>query len=155
MLYIIHGKDTLNDSHQDIDVITFSKQFEKYFSEMFPKIKERYKKMLKKYPTIRSIVTNGYSVSIGFQKLIMRKKKQIPALNEHNMNINEINNNNLTSKSTVKKVNKNIKNLEDEYPKVVTNNKKIFDEAMYEATELRSSEQYLDNFYVAGADPGN
>ena len=57
-LYDVYNvwKLTLNKSHKCIDVISFQDNFDKYFSEMFPKIKIRYKKMLKKitYCTINS-----------------------------------------------------------------------------------------------------
>ena len=49
-----------------------------------------------------------------------------------------------------KKQTKNIKDLEVEYPKLINKNNKLFKEAIFEATEIKSIDKYLDNFYIAG-----
>jgi len=162
-VYNVWKRKLLNNdvTYEDIGVKAFENEFNKYISEMFPKIKDKYINMIKRYPSIRSISTNGCSISIGFQKLIVIKKKQIPSLVEQN-NVNLVggeisDEQNKANNNVVKKVNNTIKYLEDEYPKIITVNKKILGgkDAMYEATELRCSEQFLDNFYVVGCDPGN
>jgi hypothetical protein len=166
-------KSVTEKLHKDINIEDFEKNFATYYPKMFPGILKKYKKMLKRYPIIRSIATNGYSVSIGFIKL---KKKETTLPSTNNVVVNDIDNkiidennntdinetlaqseNEIKPKSIAKKT-KNpiiIKKLEDEYPKVINKNGKMFKEAMYEATEIQTTEQFLEKFYVAGADPGN
>ena len=159
-LYDIYNKWKLtsNKSFKAISVTNFENEFKKYFSEMFPKIKKRYRKMLKKYPTIKSISTDSYSASIVFQNKENENSEQVTETKINNDNNIDEGDNEEEIMEKIKSVIKEVKkpkienkiDFESEYPKFLSSNKKIFKEIMFEATNLQSTDQFLEKFYIAG-----
>ena len=133
-------------TNKTINVTDFEKKFQMYLNEMFA-INKQFKKRLKKYPTIRSISTDGYSVSIGFQKT-----KEIRYLPKAKKSSNELSNKPKPIKKSYTKTKKGVAllNLETVYLKLPKNTGMIFD-----ANELKTTEDFLNKFNIAGADPGN
>lgn len=125
-----------------IGVKDFEKNFRVYLFDMFT-IEKKYKKVLKRYPIIRSITTDGYTISITFQK--MNKIQYIPK--------------DKTKKETIKvekpkqpKKEKILYEFETEYDKQLNSNKQAM---MFDATELKTNEEFLNKFNIGGADIGN
>ncbi|AYV84552.1 MAG: hypothetical protein Hyperionvirus29_5 [Hyperionvirus sp.] len=133
----------------DINVKIFEKDYEKYFNEMFH-IKKKYKKLLKKYPSVRSISTNGYTVSLRFQKIT--KKISVPKQPQPQKK--EIECSPIIPK---------IKDLKTEYIKRMEINKekhhhndKTYRIPMsFDVKEYKADQSFLDNFDLGGGDPGN
>ncbi len=108
-------------------------------------ISKRFKKILKKYPTVRSISTDGYSVSIGFEKT-----KTVSYLPKVKKSPDELSNKSKSIEKSEKKPKKELLNLETEYKNSSNNLNKIFD-----ANEIKTTENFLNTFNIAGIDPGN
>jgi hypothetical protein len=126
-----------------VNVKLFEKNFRTYLDEMFT-INKKYSKILKKYPTIRSISTDGYAVSIGFE--IIEKVKCKPQKEKGKQ------------KSYKKKEPKEMKDFKDEYDKLTEKNqhKSYYNNPMiFDATEIKTQKDFLDNFDIGGVDPGN
>ncbi|MBS1736813.1 MAG: hypothetical protein JSS98_09470, partial [Bacteroidetes bacterium] len=138
--------------NEKIKIKDFEKNYKKYFDKMFT-TKKRFRKMLKKYPDIRSISTDGYSISIGFQKL-----KTVKFAPKTKKSPNEPDN---KPKQKTKPIEKPIKktekepekeplDFETEYNNLPKNTEKIF-----EVNDIRTTEDFLNKFNIAGCDPGN
>lgn len=117
-----------------INVKDFEKDFRNYLDEMFT-VKRKFKKILKKYPTVRSICTNGYDVSIGFEKT--KTIHYIPKKKEED-----------DKKIIPEKKEKKIKELIDFEEKYTKN-------GLFDATEIKSNNEFLNKFDIGGVDPGN
>ena len=115
----------------NINIKIFESNFKFYLNNMFT-INEKYKKILRKYNTIRSISTDGYCVSIGFEKM----KKQLKKERKENV-----------------KINKELLDLEDEYNKITTEKKN--NELIFEAENIKTTDMFLNKFNIGGVDPGN
>ena len=122
----------------------FSENYQMYFDEMFciRKLK-KYEKLLQKYPYIRSISTNGYAVSVTFEKL--KEVKYIPKKKDDVK---------IAKPKYVKKEEPPKMDLETEYNKCV-NNKKGRLPTLFTASEVTSTEEFLKQFNSAGNDIGN
>ena len=160
-LWSIYVKWKIMTSKEIVGVIEFTTNFQKYFSEMF-NVKNKFKKILKKYPDIRSINTNGYAISVTFEKLkkityIVKNKEGIidDDLDEENNELEEEQIEVDADKKIIKEKYKPKeiirKDLEEEYNNCIKNKKPI----MFDAKEIHTTEEFLKKFSIVGCDIGN
>lgn len=132
-----------------LTIAKFKKKFKEYLNEMFS-INTKYKKILKKYPTVRSISTNGYCVSIGFQKI-----KTVTYIKKNKNEKNSKKKKSIKVKSDKKS---ELLDLENEYNKLIdkSNSLEYFNYPLiFDAHKIKTTNEFLNNFNIGGADPGN
>ncbi len=112
----------------------FEAEFANYFPKMFT-IKEKFRNRVKKFPLIKTIATDGYTIAIHFER-----DKITPA------------NGGIQNNEEEGQEKKPLLDFESEYNK---ESKKRNRQMIYEASELETTEEYLKRFNIGGVDPGN
>lgn len=118
---------------EDINVKIFEKNYKTYFNKMFVHVKEKFSKLMKKYPSISSFSTDGYSVAFRFEKKIKKGNNKNDNKNNKNYKIN------------FKKM--------YEIDKTINNKEKIYDVEKLE--KISEYDRYFDRFNIVGVDPGS
>jgi hypothetical protein len=135
-----------NTEWQSVGTKKFEKSYYDYIDEMF-NIRTKFAKIVKKYPHIRSISTDGYVVSLTFTQLTEIKYTEKEKGNVEDLIIG-------TDKKILKKKETPPKmSLEIEYNKCFENGKQI-KPTIFDALNIESSNEYLDKFNKSGCDIG-
>ena len=126
---------------------TFKTNYKKYFDEMFSiRDMKKYKNTLKRYPNIRSISTDGYATTILFEKL------KIITYTPKSKETKEKEKTPMKKRSPKNKV--ILKDLKSEVDRC-TNNSKGRLPTLFDARHIKTTQEYLNEYDIAGDDPGN
>jgi len=130
-----------------IGVKDFEKNYQKYLYEMFT-IETKYKKILKKFPSLRSISTDGCSISLNFEKL----KSVTYEVKDKNTNKSK---NTENKRKQEKQPDKELLDFENLYNIQMNKSKKGTNCMLFDATQMKASEEFLKKFNIGGVDIGN
>ena len=129
----------------------FDKNYNMYFDEMFLiRSNKKYRHTLKKYPDIRSISTDGYAVTILFERI--KKVTYTPKTDIEKEQIEKETEKNINKKREKKEI--ILKDLETEINKCIQNpNGRL--PTLFDARCVKTTEEYLNKYTISGNDPGN
>ena len=134
---------------EEIGVKYFESNLQSYLYKMFD-IEKKYMKILKKYPSIRSISTDGCSITVNFEQL--KSVTYIPK--DKNIKDEEINEDNEIERNNKIK-NEQIKEVYDFEIKYYEQLRKNRQSMVFDVNTIKTTEEFLKRFRVVGGDIGN
>lgn len=145
----IYNKYLKEQCEETVNIKTFESNFKSVYMDKLFNINKKFKRILKHYPALRSISTNGYEVALSFCILDYTRKEKLSDeekvyKKEENKDKKKIS---FDLEAEITKKTTKIKCGEKE---IIVTNPTLFD-----AKQLKSNNDYLNKFDIVGIDVGN